>query len=92
VAPSDVEPFSRARDLIDSLHEQVLDGGDAERPAAQMTAKELWRLRDARDGDPLFDAGTFEGLLQELSGDLHALYEAERNAVAELGAALKTSR
>ena len=91
-APSDVKPFSRARDLIDSLHEQVLDGGDAERPAAQMTAKELWRLRDARDEGPLFDAGTFEGLLQELAGDIHALYEAESNALAELEAAMKTSR
>ena len=92
VAPSDQEPFSRARELIDLLHEQVLDGGDAERPAAQMTAKELWRLRDARDGGPLFDANTFEGFLQELGGDIHALYQAERNAVAELAAAIKSSR
>lgn len=90
VAPSDQEAFSRARELIDSLHEQVLDGGDAERPAAQKTAKELWRLRDARDGGPLFDADTFEGFLQELSGDIHALYEAERNAVGELAAAIKS--
>ena len=92
VAPSDQEPFSRARELIDSLHEQVLDGGDAERPAAQVTAKELWRLKDARDGGPLFDAETFEGLLQELGGDIHALYEAERNTVAELAAVIKSSR
>lgn len=90
VTPSDVEPFRRARNLIDSLHEQVLDGGDAERPAAQMTAKELWRLRDARDGGPLLDAETFEGLLQELSGDIHALYEAEHNAISELSAAIKS--
>ena len=89
VAPSDQEPFRRARELIDSLHEQVLEGGDAERPAAQVTAKELWRLRDARDGGPLFDANTLEGFLQELGGDIHALYEAERNAVAELAAAIK---
>jgi hypothetical protein len=89
VAPSGEEPFSRARELIDSLHEQVLDGGDAERPAADLTAKELWRLRDARDDEPLFDAPTFEGLLEELGRDIHALYEAERNVVAELGAAIK---
>ncbi len=89
VAPSGEEPFSRARELIDSLHEQVLDGGDAERPAADLTAQELWRLRDARDDEPLFDASTFEDLLEELSRDIHALYEAERNVVAELGAAIK---
>ena len=87
VAPSDVEPFSRARDLIDSLHEQVLDGGDGERPAAELTAEELWRLRDARDEGQLFDASTFEGLLVELGRDVHALYEAEREAVAKLSAA-----
>jgi hypothetical protein len=90
IAPSDQEPFDRARELIDSLHEQVLDGGDAERPAAQVTAKELWRLRDARDGGQLFDAEAFEDFLQELSGAIHALYEAERNAVAELTAAVKS--
>ena len=92
VVPSDVEAFGRARDLIDSLHEQVLDGGDAERRAAQMTAKELWRLRDAGDGGALFDAETLEGFLQELGGDIHALYEAERNAITELEAAIKTAR
>ena len=90
LAPSDEEPFSRARDLIDSLHEQVLDGGDAERPAAHVSAKELWRLRDARDDEPLFDAPTFEGLLEQLGRDIHALYEAERNAVAGLGAAIRS--
>jgi Butirosin biosynthesis protein H, N-terminal/Domain of unknown function (DUF4872) len=90
VAPSDVEPFSSARDLIDSLHEQVLDGGDTERPAALMTAKELWRLRDARNGGSLFDPEKFEGFLQELGDEINALYEAERDAVAELGAAIKT--
>ena len=92
VAPGDVEPFSRARGLIDSLHEQVLDGGDAHRAAAQMTAKELWRLRDAGDGGPLFDAETFAGFLQDLGDEINALYEAERNAIAELEDALKTSR
>lgn len=89
VVPSGEEPFSRARELIDSLHEQVLDGGDAERPAAHLTATELWHLRDARDDEPLFDASTFEGLLEELGRDIHALYEAESNVVAELGAAIK---
>lgn len=89
VAPNAQEPFSRARELIDSLHEQVLDGGDDERSAAHMTAKELWRLRDARDDASLFDADAFEGLLYELGDDIHALYEAERNAVSELGAAIK---
>ena len=76
--------------MIDSLHEQVLDGGDAERPAAHVSAKELWRLRDARDDEPLFDAPTFEGLLEQLGRDIHALYEAERNAVAGLGAAIRS--
>jgi hypothetical protein len=89
VAPTGEEPFSRARELIDSLHEQVLDGGDAERPSADLTAKEMWRLRDARDDGPIFDASTFEGLLEELGRDIHALYEAERTVVAELGAAIK---
>jgi len=89
VAPSGEAPFSRARVLIDSLHEQVLDGGDPERPAADLTAKELWRLRDGRDDEPLFEAPTFEGLLEELGRDIHALYEAERNVVAELAAAIK---
>ena len=88
-APSHEEPFSRARELIDALHEHVLDGGDAQRPAADLTAQELWRLRDARDDEPLFDAPTFEGLLEELGGDIHALYEAERDVVAELAAAIK---
>ena len=88
-APSDEEPFSRARELIDALHEHVLDGGDAQRPAADLTAQELWRLRDARDDESLFDAPTFEGLLEELGGDIHALYEAKRDVVAELAAAIK---
>jgi hypothetical protein len=88
-APSAEEPFSRARKLIDSLHEQVLDGGDAERRAAHLTAEELWRLREAHDDEPLFDAPTLKGLLEELGRDIHALYEAERHAVAELGAAIK---
>ena len=91
VAPSNQEPFSEARKLIDSLHERVLDGGDAEWQAARRTADELWRLRDDRDGEPLFDAEAFDDLLEELSGDLHALYDAERNAVAELAAAIKSS-
>jgi hypothetical protein len=89
-APTDEEPFSRARELIDSLHEQVLDGGDAERPAAQSTAQELWHLRDSRDDGPLFDAAAFAGLLDELARDIAALYEAERNVVAELAAAMKS--
>jgi hypothetical protein len=67
-----------------------LDGGDAERPEAGMTADELWRLRDSRDGGPLFDAPTFESLLEELSRNIQALYEAERNVVAELAAAIKS--
>jgi hypothetical protein len=92
VTPRDQEPFSRARELIDSLHEQVLDGGDAERPAAEKTAKELWRLRTARDGGPLFDADTFAEFLQEMRAGIHALYEAERDSLAELAAAIKSSR
>jgi butirosin biosynthesis protein H-like/uncharacterized protein DUF4872 len=88
-APSDEEPFSRARELIDALHEYVLDGGDGQGPAARMMAEELWRLRDARDDQLLFDARTFEALLEELGGEIHALYEAERNVVAELAAAIK---
>ena len=89
VVPTGEEPFTKARELIDSLHEQVLDGGDAERPAAQSTAMELWRLRDARDGGELFDADTFEGFLQELGSDINALYEAERHALEVLAAAMK---
>lgn len=89
VAPRDVEPFGIARGLIDRLHEQVLDGGDAEAPEAQITAKEMWRLRDARDGAPLLDEKAFEALLLELGDDIYALYEAERRAAAELGAAIE---
>jgi hypothetical protein len=89
VAPSREEPFSRARELIDSLHQHVLDGGDAERPAADLTAKELWRLRDALDEEPVFDESTFEGRVEELGQDIHALYEAERDALAQLAAAIK---
>lgn len=89
VAPGDHEPFAQARELIDSLHEQVLDAGDAGRPAAQKKAEELWRLRDGLDGGPSFDAETFAGLLEDMGGVVHALYEAERDAVAELGAAIK---
>jgi Domain of unknown function (DUF4872) len=88
-APSDEEPFIRARELIDALHEYVLEGGDGQGPAARMTAEELWRLRDARDDRLLFPGRTFEARLEELGGDIHALYEAERNVVAELAAAIK---
>jgi hypothetical protein len=89
VAPSGEEPFGRARELIDSLHQYVLDGGDAERPAAELAAKEMWRLRDALDEEQIFDASTFEGLLEELGRDIHALYEAERGALAQLSATIK---
>ena len=89
VAPQDQEPFRRARELIDSLHEQVLDGGDAQRPAAQKTATELWRQREERDRGPVFDAEAFEALLQGLGGHIEALYEAERGAIAQLAAAIK---
>jgi len=88
VAPSGEEPFSSARALIDALHEQVLDGGDAERPAAERTAKEMWRLRDARDEEAIVDASTFEGLLEELGREVHALYEAERRVLAQLADAI----
>jgi hypothetical protein len=87
-APSDEEPFSRARELIDALHEHVLDGGDSQGPAARNAAEELWHLRDALDDQRPFDARAFEVLLEELSGDIRALYEAERKAVAELTAVI----
>jgi hypothetical protein len=90
VAPSSEEPFKTARDLIDLLHEQVLDGGDAESPASRLTAKELWSLRDARDEEPLFDPRAFEDRLDQLGRDIHALYEAERNVVTALAAAIKS--
>ena len=88
VAPS-AGPFGRARDLIDALHEQVLDGGDAERHAANLTANEMWRLRDTRDEEPLFDPPTLDGLLEEVGRDIHAIYAAERQVIAELSAASK---
>jgi hypothetical protein len=88
-AASGVEgPFGRARALIDALHEQVLDGGDASRAAAEATATDLWRLWDAGDRGPIFDAATFEGLLEGLGREIHALYGAERDAIAALGAAI----
>ena len=90
VAPTGQEPFGRARELIDSLHEQVLDGGDAERAAARDTATELWRLRDSRDSSSLFDPSTFEGVLEELGRGVNALYESERKVVAELNTAIKS--
>jgi hypothetical protein len=89
VALSGEDPLSRARELIDSLHQQVLDGGDAQRPAAELTARELWHLRDSHDDEPLVDAPAFAGLLEDLSRDIDALYEAERKAVTELAAAIK---
>jgi hypothetical protein len=89
VTPSGEEPFGRARELIDSLHEQVLEGGDAERAAADATARELWSLRDTLDEEPLFDAPSFEGFLVELGRDVHALFETERRAVTELSEAIK---
>jgi len=88
-APVDEELFSRARELIDALHEYVLDGGDGQGPAARMMAEELWRLRDAQDDRLLFDARTFEALLEELGEDIHGLYEAERRVLAELAVAIK---
>ena len=87
--PADLEPFNRARELIDSLHEQVLEGGDDAKASARETAKELWDLRDSRDGGPLFDEVTFKALLEDLSQDISALYEQERDALAELNAAMK---
>lgn len=86
-APRDEEPFGKARELIDLLHEQVLDGGDAERTGARETARELWRLRDVHDAGPLFDVEALQDRLHELGGAVNALYEAERHAVAELRAA-----
>ena len=89
VAPGDQEPFRRARNLVDALHEQVLDGGDAERSKAAITSEEIWRAKDAHDDERLFDAPSFEGLLEELARDIHALYEAERHAITELRLAVR---
>jgi hypothetical protein len=86
-APLEQEPFRSARILIDVLHEQVLDGGDAERSVANLTATEMWRMRDARNEQPFMDASTFDAVLEELRRHVDALYEAERNALAELTAA-----
>lgn len=83
-APLDVGPFGRARELIDSLHEQVLEGGDAGRLDAGRTAGALWSLRDSGDDRPLFTDDAFADFLEDLGRDLLSLYEGERAAVAEL--------
>jgi hypothetical protein len=90
-APKDVGSFGHARKLIDALHEHMLDGGDAARPAARGVAKELWSLRDAKDGARLFEWEAFADLLEDLGNEMRAIYEGECNVLNELASVVKTS-
>jgi Butirosin biosynthesis protein H, N-terminal/Domain of unknown function (DUF4872) len=87
-ASGDREPFAPARRLIDSLHEQVLEEGDAGRSAAEEMAEEIWKLRaEMRDVAPL-DPDEFTGLLQELSSQVDAIYKREHDLIMRLNAVI----
>lgn len=87
-APNDPGLFTHARKLIDSLHEQVLDGGDRSEPAARRIANELWRLRDTGDEVNVLDENAFIQLLESLGSAIQTLYEGEQSVLSDLASAV----
>ena len=88
-APRDREPFAAARQLIDSLHEHVLEEGDGGSAGAREAGRELWALRSRLQEESVFDSEEFADLLQQLSDQLDAIYVKETEAVAQLTAAMR---
>ena len=86
-APRSHRLFERARDLIDSLHEHVLEDGDAGRKKAASVAKQLWKLRNR--SQPLFSRDEFMELLEQLSSEVATIYRREREFVSQLRAVVE---
>jgi hypothetical protein len=87
-APGDREPFAPARRLIDSLHEHVLEEGDAGKRAARKSAEDIWRLRTEMQNVAPYDHNEFTALLQELSTQVDVIYRREHELIMRLAAAI----
>jgi hypothetical protein len=87
-APPNLEPFATARQLIDSLHEHVLEEGDEGREAAEAAATDLWQLRMDMKEKPVFESERFHDVLGELSTTVDTIYRMEQDLVTQLSAAL----
>jgi Butirosin biosynthesis protein H, N-terminal/Domain of unknown function (DUF4872) len=88
-APRSHELFARARDLIDSLHEHVLEDGDAGRKSAVSAAQHLWKLRSR--GKSVFSRDEFMELLEQLSAQAEAIYRREKELISQLKAVVGES-
>jgi hypothetical protein len=88
-APRSRAAFATARSLIDAVHEQVFEEGDAGRNAAAAAAAELWDLRTKMQVEEIFTPDEFEGLLRELSGRLEAVSAREQQLIDGLATVVK---
>ncbi len=84
--PESVAAFRDAKDLIDQLHEHVLDDGDAGRPAAEAVAAALWAERTRLKDVELFDPLALQELLGSLSAQLAAIFGEEQALISALRA------
>jgi hypothetical protein len=83
-APGSHAAFATARSLIDTVHEQVLEEGDAGRSGAAAAAADLWDLRTRRQEEEAFSAEEFERLLRELSERVEAISTREQRLIDSL--------
>jgi hypothetical protein len=88
-APRSHAAFAIARSLIDTVHEQVLEEGDAGRNATAAAAAELWDLRTKMEVEEIFTPEEFEGLLRELSERLEAVSAREQQLIDRLATVVK---
>jgi hypothetical protein len=88
-APRSRAAFATARSLIDAVHEQVFEEGDAGRNAAATAAAELWDLRTKMQVEEIFTPDEFAGLLRELSGRLEAVSAREQQLIDRLATVVK---
>ena len=79
--------FAHARDLIDALHEHVLEEGNGGRTSAAAVASDLWGFR-SHPRELLFSPDEFTGLLEDVSAQVSDIYEREKTLVSELKAAV----
>jgi hypothetical protein len=86
-APAGREPFAEARRLTGQLQDLV-ERGDAARPAAAATAADLWALRDRWRREFPDDDADVQALLAALASAVTAACEAEEAALGELAAAV----
>jgi hypothetical protein len=86
-APAGREPFAEARRLTGQLQDLV-ERGDAARPAAAATAADLWALRDRWRREFPGDDADVQALLTALASAVTAACEAEEAALGELAAAV----